>query len=106
MGALLLVGIILLVVGIAAVSVIATLASLVFGTVIWLVLLPFRIIFWGLKLAFVAVAGVVGLGLFLAVAIIGGVALLLALVAPLLPILLVVGLIWILVRSTRRVARA
>ena len=69
MGALLLVGIILLVVGIAVVSVIATIASVVFGTVMWLVLLPFRIIFWGLKLAVVAVAGVVGLGLFLALGI-------------------------------------
>ena len=61
----------------------------------WLVLLPFRLLFWGLG----AVAMLVGTAVAIGVAIVVGLALILA---PLLPLLIVGALVYGLVRLIRR----
>ena len=100
LGLLLFGGVIAALVGIA---VAVTAVSLVVGAILWLVLLPFRLLALVLKLAVVGVAGVVGLTF---AVVIGSVALLavgLAILAPLLPVLLIVGGLWMLLRSRRPV---
>ena len=104
MGTLVLIGGILLFVGMIVAAI--TAVSVVVSSALWLLLLPFRLIFSVLKLIFLAITGLVGMSLFLATAIVTGVVVAVALVAPLLPVLLVVWLIWWLGRSSRRVARA
>jgi hypothetical protein len=83
---------------------------------VWVLLLPFRILFWTLagvlSLPLLLLNGLVGglvlllaLPLFLVSLLVGGLAIgLLALLLPLLPILLVVGLVWYLVDAQPQVA--
>jgi hypothetical protein len=99
MAAIVIVGVGLMVAGLLAVSALV-------GALLWLVLLPFRLVFFAFKLAVLTVVGGLGVA-FLAVAgAVVAVGLLLAVLAPLLPIALVVGVIWLVVRSSRRPVRA
>ncbi len=65
----------------------------------WLVLLPFRLLFWGLGAVAMLVGGVVAIG----VALVVGLALILA---PLLPLVILGALVYGLVRLIRRPAIA
>ena len=97
--------------GLAVAAVFTGLAAaswLLLRAVLWVVLLPFKLIGLALllplallKLVLVAVVGVIALALLIAgAAAIVGVGL--AVVAPLLPIALVFGLFWLVVRAGRR----
>jgi hypothetical protein len=83
--------------GIAFFSLMLAFIVLFFKAVFWLVLLPFRLLMWGVG----AVLAMVGLAIGVAVALVTGLALL---IAPLLPFLIVGGLIYGLVRLIKRPA--
>jgi hypothetical protein len=102
MAAVLLVGVVLMVAGVLAVSAVAALV----GALVWLVLLPFRLVFFVVKLAVLGLAGGLGIAALVIAGVLVAAGLLLAVLAPLLPLALVVGLIWMLFRSSRRPARA
>jgi hypothetical protein len=98
--------------GVMAALALSAVVWFVFHAIVWLVLLPFRLLgailtlpFLLLKVLLAIVVGVVAFGLAL-----GGIvlvaALTTALVAPILPLLLVVGLTWAVVRLMRRPAAA
>ena len=84
---------------------------LLMKAVLWLVLLPFRLLFLALALPLIlinVVVGIVGGVLLLTFLAIGGVlvAILLAVVAPLLPLAFLVLVTWALVRLMKRPAAA
>jgi hypothetical protein len=83
--------------GIAFFSLMFAFIVLFFKAVFWLVLLPFRLLMWGVG----AVLAMVGLAIGVVVALVTGLALL---IAPLLPFLIVGGLIYGLVRLIKRPA--
>ena len=97
--------VVLLTLAFAAIVVFGVLAS-VFGMVLWLVLLPFRIIGWLLHgvaflfaLPFVAIFGVIAL------LVMGGAALMF--LVPFFPILLIaLGAVWLVRRNQRSAAAA
>jgi len=103
MAAMLMIGVVTMIAGVLAASAIVVSAI---GALIWLVLLPFRLVFFILKLGILAVAGGVGLAVLMVTGVVVAATLMLALVAPLLPVALVVGAVWLLLRSSRRPARA
>ncbi len=82
-------------VGFALFSLMLAMVLVFLKAVFFLVLLPFRLLFWGLG----AVAMLVGA----AIALVAGVALLLA---PLLPLVLLVGLVYGMVQLVKRPATA
>ncbi|NQW02417.1 MAG: hypothetical protein HQ485_00140 [Acidobacteria bacterium] len=84
-----------LLVGFALFSLMLAMVLVFLKAVFFLVLLPFRLLFWGLG----AVAMLVGA----AIALVAGVALLLA---PLLPLVLLVGLVYGMVQLVKRPATA
>lgn len=98
--------------GLIAFGMFAILAAL-FWFVLWLIWLPFRLLFWAVALPLallkIAIVPVVAL-LFGSVMAIGifavGFAILVAILAPLLPLAIVVGLIWAIARLARRPAAA
>ena len=81
--------------GFALFSLMLAMVLVFLKAVFFLVLLPFRLLFWGLG----AVAMLVGA----AIALVAGVALLLA---PLLPLVLLVGLVYGMVQLVKRPATA
>jgi hypothetical protein len=83
--------------GFAFLSLILAFVMMVVKTVFWLVLLPFRLLFWGLG----AVLGLIGATIGLAVALVVGAALILA---PLLPFVILGALIYGVVRLIKRPA--
>jgi len=74
----------------------------ILSALFWLILLPFRLAFFVVKLAGLAVVGAVGLAVVLVAAVLGVVGLALAVFVPLLPLALVAGGIWLLIRANRR----
>ena len=84
-----------LLLGFALFSLMLAMVLVFLKAVFFLVLLPFRLLFWGLG----AVAMLVGA----AIALVAGVALLLA---PLLPLVLLVGLVYGMVQLVKRPATA
>ena len=83
--------------GIAFLSLMLAFVMMFVKAVFWLVLLPFRLLVWGLG----AVLGLIGATIGLAVALVVGLALILA---PLLPLVIFAALIYGLVRLIRRPA--
>jgi hypothetical protein len=82
--------------------------GLVLKCVLWIVLLPIRLVFYILLLPLLllkfAIGGVLVLafGPILAVgAVLGLIAFVAALIVPLLPLLIVAGLVWLVVRASR-----
>ena len=88
----------------AGVFVMLAVVALIFKIAIWLIVLPFRLLFWLPMLLVKLVLGAVG-ALLLAVGLaVGGVLLAIGIVVavllPLMPLLVVGGLIWLIYRST------
>jgi len=85
----------LMLAGFAFLSLMLAFVVMCIKAVFWLVLLPFRIFFWGVGAALMLVGTAVGI----AVALVVGLALV---IAPLLPFLIVAALIYGLVRLIKR----
>jgi hypothetical protein len=105
---------VLMLLGVAVVA--ACALAVLLKALLWVLLLPFRILFWTLaglvSLPLLLLNGLVGglvlllaLPLFLVSLLVGGLAVgFFALLLPLLPILLVVGLVWYLLEAPPHVA--
>lgn len=87
----------MLLAGLAFLSILLAFVVFFFKAVLWLVLLPFRVLFWGVSTVLMLVGTALGIG----VALVVGFALLLA---PLLPFLILAALIYGVVRLIRRPA--
>jgi hypothetical protein len=87
----------MLLAGLAFVSLLFAFVVIFFKAMLWLVFLPFRLLFWGLG----AVLALVGTAIGIVVALVVGLALILA---PLLPFLIFAALVYGLVRLIRRPA--
>ena len=87
----------LLLAGFAFLSLMLAFVIVFVKAVLWLIFLPFRLLFWGLG----AVLALIGTAVGIAVALVVGLALILA---PLLPFLIVGALIYGLVRLIKRPA--
>jgi len=83
--------------GFAFLSLMLAFVVIFFKAVFWLVLLPFRLVLWALGAVMMVVGTIVGIG----VALVAGVAVILA---PLLPFLIFAALVYGLVRLIRRPA--
>ncbi len=91
--------------GVITIAVLALVSTVAAG-VLWLVMLPFRLVFFLLKLIVVGVVGTIGAGILLVFAVAGALVLGIAALAPLLPVALLVGIIWIVAKSIRRPVNA
>ena len=103
----------LLVFGVAVVSLILV-AGFILKTILWVVLLPFRLVFWLvgslLILPFLLIKALVG-GLLMLLAlpllviglVIGAIAFTVAMLIPAIPLLFLVALVWFLVRPEPQV---
>lgn len=80
--------------GFAFLSLVLAFVLLVVKSVFWLVVLPFRLLFWGVGAVLAVVGTAVGIGLGLTI----GLALILA---PLLPLLILAAMVYGLVRLVR-----
>lgn len=98
-----LVGLLLLgIVGVFALSMLLAVVGAVFHALVWVVLLPFRLI--GALVA--GLFGILTFGILGIVGVVLATALGLVFLAPVLPLLIVGGLIWMVLRALRRPAIA
>jgi len=89
----------LLLAGFAFLSLMLAFVLFLVKSVFWLVLLPFRLLFWGVGAVLMLVGTAVGIG----VALVVGLALI---IAPLLPFLILAALVYGLVKLVRSPATA